>query len=192
MSLSWLVLELWQFSFIKKWPEIRKSKIPLSGFYLSGFYLRSGEWYKSGKPNLAWTFVIINYYSMLQNPRVAAFTFSELLRENKQGYNYPLLPPSPHTHTTPPRTQIGVKVILLNSLDLEKLKFCIVWNLYVSFFEAYIFGVVIFSFFSIFVNFFSIGRRKEKKYAKSGITQLVETCRRLHFSTNWWYLLNIF
>ena len=32
MSLSWLVLELWQFSFIKDWPEIRKSEIPPSKF----------------------------------------------------------------------------------------------------------------------------------------------------------------
>ena len=27
MSVSWLVLELWQFSFLKHWPEIRKSEI---------------------------------------------------------------------------------------------------------------------------------------------------------------------
>ena len=32
MSLSWPVLELWQFSFIKDWPEIRKSEIPPSKF----------------------------------------------------------------------------------------------------------------------------------------------------------------
>ena len=31
MSISLMVLELWQFSFIKDWPEIRKSKIPPSG-----------------------------------------------------------------------------------------------------------------------------------------------------------------
>ena len=32
MSISWLVLELWQFSFIRDWPEIRKSEIPTSEF----------------------------------------------------------------------------------------------------------------------------------------------------------------
>ena len=32
MSISSLVLELWQFSFIRNWPEIRKSEIPTSEF----------------------------------------------------------------------------------------------------------------------------------------------------------------
>ena len=32
MSTSSLVLELWQFSFIRDWPEIRKSEIPTSEF----------------------------------------------------------------------------------------------------------------------------------------------------------------
>ena len=32
MSISSLVLELWQFSFIRDWPEIRKSEIPPSEF----------------------------------------------------------------------------------------------------------------------------------------------------------------
>ena len=32
MSISWLVLELWQFSFIKDWPKIQKSKISSSEF----------------------------------------------------------------------------------------------------------------------------------------------------------------
>ena len=34
MSISWLVLELWQFSFIWDWPEIRKSEILPSEFYI--------------------------------------------------------------------------------------------------------------------------------------------------------------
>ena len=41
MSLSWPVLELWQFSFIKDWPEIRKSEIPPSKFCPV-----SGDWGK--------------------------------------------------------------------------------------------------------------------------------------------------
>ena len=32
MPVSWLVLELWHFLFIKDWPEIRKSKITLPEF----------------------------------------------------------------------------------------------------------------------------------------------------------------
>ena len=32
MSISWLLLELWQFSFIKDWPEILKLEIPYLSF----------------------------------------------------------------------------------------------------------------------------------------------------------------
>ena len=39
MSISSLVLELWQFSFIRDWPEIRKSEIPPSEFCpISGYW----------------------------------------------------------------------------------------------------------------------------------------------------------
>ena len=41
MSLSWPVLELWQFPFTKDWPEIRKSEIPPSKFCPV-----SGDWGK--------------------------------------------------------------------------------------------------------------------------------------------------
>ena len=43
MSISSLVLELWQFSFIRDWPEIRKSEIPPSEFCPI-----SGDWDKFG------------------------------------------------------------------------------------------------------------------------------------------------
>ena len=77
MSISSLVLELWQFTFIRNWPEIQKSEIPPSDFCPI-----SGDWGELGKPNLAW----IKFYLMLQK----AFTVSELLRENQQGdSNYP-------------------------------------------------------------------------------------------------------
>ena len=79
MSISSLVLELWQFSFIRDWPEIRKSEIPPSEFCPI-----SGDWGKLGIPNLA-RMSLIKYYWMLQNARVTAFTISELLRKNQEG-----------------------------------------------------------------------------------------------------------
>ena len=47
-----LVLELWQFSFIRDWPEIRKLEVPLSEFYPI-----SGDWGKLRIPNLARIFL---------------------------------------------------------------------------------------------------------------------------------------
>ena len=79
MSISSLVLELWQFSFIRDWPEIRKSEIPPSEFCPI-----SGDWDKFWIPNLARMFLIECYW-MLQNSRVTAFTVFELLRENHGG-----------------------------------------------------------------------------------------------------------
>ena len=78
MLMSWLVQELWQFSFIRDWPEIWKSEIPPSEFYQI-----SGEWGELGIPNLAQMFLIKCYW-MMQNASVTAFTVSELLRENQQ------------------------------------------------------------------------------------------------------------
>ena len=76
MSVSSLVLESWQFLFIRDWPEIRKSEIPPSEFCSI-----SGDWEKQGILNLART-SLIKCYWMLQNERVITFTVSELLREN--------------------------------------------------------------------------------------------------------------
>ena len=75
MSISSLVLELWQFPFIRDWPEIRKSEIPPSEFCPI-----SGDWGELWIPNLA-RMSLIECYWMLQNARVTAFTVSELLRE---------------------------------------------------------------------------------------------------------------
>ena len=76
MSVSSLVLELWQFSFIRDWPEIQESEIPLSEFCPI-----SGDWGKLWIPNLA-QMSLIECYWMLQISRVTAFTVFELLREN--------------------------------------------------------------------------------------------------------------
>ena len=52
--------------FTRDWPEIRKSEISPSEFYLI-----SGDWGELGIPDLA-----RKRYSMLQNARVTAFTVS--------------------------------------------------------------------------------------------------------------------
>ena len=69
-----LVLELWKFSFIKDWPEIRKWKISPSEFCPI-----SGDWDELGIPYLAWM-SLIKYYWMQQNSIVTAFPVSELSR----------------------------------------------------------------------------------------------------------------
>ena len=72
VSISSLVLELWQFSFIRDWPEIRISKMPLSEFFPI-----SGDWGELGIPNLARIFLMKCYW-MLQNARVTVFKVSQL------------------------------------------------------------------------------------------------------------------
>ena len=78
-SVSLLVLELWQFSSIKGWLEIWKSKISLSEFCPI-----AGDWGKLVIPNLS-RMSLMKCYWMLQNAWFTAFTVSELLRENYQG-----------------------------------------------------------------------------------------------------------
>ena len=77
MSISSLVLKLWQFSFIRDWPEIQKSEIPTSEFFPI-----SGDWGELWTPNLTWM-SLIECYWMLLNSRVTTFTIFELLRENQ-------------------------------------------------------------------------------------------------------------
>ena len=77
MSISLLVLELWQFSFIRDWPEIRKSEIPPSEFCPA-----SGDWGELCVPSLARIFLIKSYW-MLENARITYFTVSELREFNR-------------------------------------------------------------------------------------------------------------
>ena len=77
MLISSLVVELWQFLFIRDWPETQKSEITPSGFGSI-----SGDCCKQAIPNLART-SLIKCYWMMQNARVTAFTVSELLRKNR-------------------------------------------------------------------------------------------------------------
>ena len=89
MSISSHVLEFWQFSFIKDWPEIWKSEIPPSEFCPI-----SRDWGKLGTPKLA-RISLIKCYWMLQNPRVTTFTVSELPGENQRGWGGVNYPPPP-------------------------------------------------------------------------------------------------
>ena len=86
MSISLLVLEIWQFSFIRDWPEIRKSEIPAWTF--------PSIW------RLGWvmdTIFGMNVTECCKNARVKSFTISGLLKENTQvgmgGGGLKLLPP---------------------------------------------------------------------------------------------------
>ena len=90
MSISSLVLELWQFSFVRYLTEIRKSKIPPSEFCPV-----SGDWGKLGIPNLT-QMSLTKCYWMLQSARVTAFTVSEFLRENQQEGGGKITPLTPH------------------------------------------------------------------------------------------------
>ena len=78
MSISSLVLKLWQFSFVKDWTEIQKWKITSSGFFPI-----SRDWGEVGIPNLVRIY-LIKSNCMLYNPMVTAIVVSELLRENQQ------------------------------------------------------------------------------------------------------------
>ena len=73
MSISSLVLELWQLFFIWDWPKIRKSQIPLPEFSPI-----SGDWGKLETQNLA-RMSLMKCYWIIQNFWVTAFTSSELL-----------------------------------------------------------------------------------------------------------------
>ena len=86
MQISLLVLESWQFLFIRDWPEIRKSEI-----LPSEFCPISGDWGKLWIPNLGKIRLKKSYW-MLQNARFTAFTVSELLKENQQGRKNTLHP----------------------------------------------------------------------------------------------------
>ena len=64
MSISSLVMELWQFSFMRDWPEIPKSEIPPSEFFWM-----SGYWDKLWIPNLV-RLSLIKCYWILNNKRL--------------------------------------------------------------------------------------------------------------------------
>ena len=87
MPTSSLVLELWQFSFIRDCPEIRKLEMAPSEFCPI-----SGDWRKLGITNLA-RISLIKFNWKLRNSRVTVLTVFELLRENQQEVNFTPSPP---------------------------------------------------------------------------------------------------
>ena len=89
MSISSLVLELWQFSFMRDWPEIRKSEIPPSEFCPI-----SGDWGELWIPNLA-RMSLTECYWMLQTSRVTAFSVSWVIKGKPTGGKGGLKLPSP-------------------------------------------------------------------------------------------------
>ena len=101
MSMSSLVLELWQFSFIRDWSEIRKSEIPPSEFCPI-----SGDWGKLWISNLA-KLSLIECYWMMQNSRVTAFTVFEFKGNPTGGVGG-------WTELPPPPTQIRVNPLSVN------------------------------------------------------------------------------
>ena len=72
------VPELWQFTFIRDWPEIRKLEIPPFEFCPL-----SGDYGKLEILNLVQTPLIKSHW-MLQNARVTAFIVSEVFWNNHQ------------------------------------------------------------------------------------------------------------
>ena len=96
MSVSSLVLELWQFTFIRDWSEIQKSEIPPSEFY--PISVDSG---KLGIPNLV-QMSLMKFYYMLQNAKVTALIVFKLNGKPTAGGRGEL-------PARPPPTQIRVK-----------------------------------------------------------------------------------
>ena len=103
MSISSLVLKLWQFPFIRDWPEIRKSEIPV--WVLLNIRrlrrIRNNVWHECLEKNVT---------QRCKMPGLQLFTISKLLRENKRG-KLPL---------PPPRTQIRVNMYFRKSIRFPK------------------------------------------------------------------------
>ena len=115
MSISSLVLELWQFSFIRHWPEIQKSDITLSGFCPI-----SGDRRELGIPNLP---------QMLPNvAKCQGYSFNCFwLIKGKPTEGVKLLPPP-----FPNLTQIRVKLTFCPVQDRKRyilLSFSSIWKL---------------------------------------------------------------
>ena len=96
MPILSLVLELWQFSFTRDWPEIWKLEVPI--------WVLPNIWRLWQVRDTKFGTNASN--EMLQHYRVTAFTVSDLFRENQQGVK---LPP----------TQIRVKADSILILTLE-------------------------------------------------------------------------
>ena len=79
MSISSVVLELWQFSFLRNWPEIQKLEILPSEIW-SIFE----NWGELRIQNFVQMF-LMKFYWMLQSVGLTTFIFSKSLRKKQQG-----------------------------------------------------------------------------------------------------------
>ena len=98
MATSSLVMDLWQFLFIRDWPEIQKLEIPPSEFCPI-----SGDWGEFWISNLVQSFLMKCYW-MLQNVRVTA-------RKINRG-DYTHTHTHTHTHTYIHTPRLGSKTLL--------------------------------------------------------------------------------
>ena len=102
VSMSSMVLELWQFPFIRDWLEIKKLEIPPSVFCPI-----SRGWSELGIPNLTWAFLnaTVKCYWMLQNPDYNLYCFWLIKGKTNRGEgNYP------------PPTQIRVNLYVFSRI----------------------------------------------------------------------------
>ena len=115
MPTSSLVLELWQFTFIRDWPEIWKSEIPLSESCPI-----SGDWDELAIPHLG-QISLMKFYCMVQN---AIF---ELLRKNQQG-GVKLPPPPPSPLPIQIRVKTSSSNLVFNILSMYKRRVSKFWG----------------------------------------------------------------
>ena len=94
MSISSLVLELWQFSFIRDWPEIQKSEIPPSEFCPI-----SGDWSQLWIPNLARMSLIESYWMLRYNQGYNLYRFWVIKRKPTGGGGGEVKLPISPSHT---------------------------------------------------------------------------------------------
>ena len=110
MSISSLVLELWQFSFIRDWPEIRKSEIPPSEVCPI-----SGDWVGQVMDTKFGTNV--SNRMLLNAAKLQGYSFFRFwVIKGKPTWGVKLPPPP----SPPPTTQIRVNVCQLFHFDLIK------------------------------------------------------------------------
>ena len=102
ISISSLVLEFWQFSFIRNWPDIRKSDITSSEICPI-----SGDRGWLGIPNLA-RISLMKCYRMLQGYSFDPFWVIKVKPTGSVKLPLPPAPPSPH----PPRLELILLFVL--------------------------------------------------------------------------------
>ena len=102
MSISSLVLELWEFPFTIFWPESRKSEIPPSEFCSI-----SGDWSKLGIPNLGQT-SLMKWWNVTECCKMSGLQLLPFLSyygKTNRGFGGQIPHPSPAPTSTPRLTE---------------------------------------------------------------------------------------